>query len=968
MKRIIYFFLASLLLTACGSGSKYDYEEVEGDMSQTRIYTLKNGLKIYLSVNKEEPRIQTYIAVRTGSKNDPAETTGLAHYLEHLMFKGTDKYGVTDPVAEAPYLADIEKRYEAYRQLTDSVARKKAYHEIDSVSQLAAKYNIPNEYDKLMATIGSEGSNAYTSNDVTCYVEDIPSNEIDNWAKIQADRFMNMTIRGFHTELEAVYEEYNISLTDDGDKLYTAMMAKLFPTHPYGTQTTIGTQEHLKNPSITNIKNYFKKWYVPNNVAICMSGDFDPDEVVATIEKYFGEWQPGDDVAQPVYEEQPELTAPVDTTVIGLEAENLWLGWKFEKASSLQADTMQVIQQMLSNGTAGLLDLDINQQMKMLGSWGAALPMQDYSLLILGGTPKEGQTLEEVRSLLLAEIDKLKTGDYSDDLLPSVVNNLKLAYYNALESNQARARMYVNAFVNGTPWEQEVGAIDRLSGMTKEQITAFVKQHFTDNYVTVFKKQGVDPTIKKIDKPAITPIPTNRDYVSQFVKDVQNTKVEPIAPRFVDFKKDLVFGSVNANLPTLYVQNKENGRFQMAFRYEFGNEADLRYGYAAQYLDYLGTDSLSAEQIKQQFYKLACSYSINVGSRNLTVSLNGLSENMPQAVALLEHLMQHAKVDKEAYDMFVSMEAKARMDAKADQRTNFDMLASYGIYGSYNPRRHNIDIETLAKTDPSELLGLLKDLTQYKHTVLYYGPMTESELAEALTSYTSLPNVSTKDVPENKHFVMQPTTNNEILLAPYDAQNIYMRMYYNEGLSWNPEEAPVQALFNEFFGGGMNSVVFQELREARGLAYNAYAYYQQASYKDQQDMFFTHIITQNDKMNDCITEFHHILDSVPQSEGALNIAKESMIKRLASMRTTKFAIINAWLAAKEMGIDYDVNERLYEAVPNLTLADVLKFADERIARKPYRYVILGNEKALDMTALEQYGPVKRLTTEEIFGY
>jgi len=215
---------------------------------------------------------------------------------------------------------------------------------------------------------------------------------------------------------------------------------------------------------------------------------------------------------------------------------------------------------------------------------------------------------------------------------------------------------------------------------------------------------------------------------------------------------------------------------------------------------------------------------------------------------------------------------------------------------------------------------------------------------------------------------MQPTDSNEVLLAPYDAQNIYMRMYHNEGNAWNPDEAPVQSLFNEFFGGGMNSVVFQELREARGLAYNAYAYYLQPSHQDYKDMFFTHIITQNDKMADCIAEFHHILDSVPQSEGALNIAKESIIKRLASMRTTKFGLINAWLTAQENGLDYDINQRIYEAMPNLTLADVVKFADERIARKTYRYVILGNEQALDMATLEKYGPVKRLTTKEIFGY
>ena len=347
MRTKIFWLLAigCWLFAAC---SKYQYEEVKGDLSQTRIYTLKNGLKVYLSVNKEQPRIQTFIAVRTGSKNDPAETTGLAHYLEHIMFKGTGQFGVTDSAKEAPLLDDIEQRYEQYRRLTDPEERRQAYRGIDSVSQVAAKYFIPNEYDKLMAAIGSEGSNAYTSNDVTCYTEDIPANEVENWAKIQSDRFQNMVIRGFHTELEAVYEEYNIGLTQDVRKLYEALCRQLCPTHPYGTQTTIGTQEHLKNPSITNIKNYFKKWYVPNNVAICMAGDFDPDEVIATIDKYFGGWQPGDDVAQPQFPEQPVLTEPQDTSVIGPEAEQLWLGWRFNSGASLQADTLEVISNMLN--------------------------------------------------------------------------------------------------------------------------------------------------------------------------------------------------------------------------------------------------------------------------------------------------------------------------------------------------------------------------------------------------------------------------------------------------------------------------------------------------------------------------------------------------------------------------------------------------------------------------------------------
>lgn len=244
LKTLIVCAFATICYSA--TAKDYSYKEVQGDLMKTRIYELKNGLKVYLSVNKELPRIQTYIAVKTGSRNDPAETTGLAHYLEHLMFKGTKSFGTNNSQKEQPLLNDIEQRYEKYRLLTNPLQRKNAYHQIDSVSQIAAQYFIPNEYDKLMSAIGAEGTNAFTSYDVTCYVENIPANEVENWAKIQSDRFQNMVIRGFHTELEAVYEEYNIGLANDGNKEFNALLYKLFPTHPYGTQTTIGTQQQKK--------------------------------------------------------------------------------------------------------------------------------------------------------------------------------------------------------------------------------------------------------------------------------------------------------------------------------------------------------------------------------------------------------------------------------------------------------------------------------------------------------------------------------------------------------------------------------------------------------------------------------------------------------------------------------------------------------------------------------------------------
>ncbi len=568
---------------------------------------------------------------------------------------------------------------------------------------------------------------------------------------------------------------------------------------------------------------------------------------------------------------------------------------------------------------------------------------------------------------MLAEIEKLKKGDFPDDLMPSVVNNMKLNHYNSMESNEARANMFVNSFILERPWKQDVEYLNRMEGMTKEQIVAFANKHFNDNYVVVYKRQGADENQKKIDKPAITPIPTNRDLVSDFVTEVQNTEVPSIQPRFVDFKKDLTFGKTEAGLPYIYVQNKENGRFSLVIRYEFGNESDLRYNLASQYLEYLGTDQLSNAEIKQQFYKLACEYYIHVGNRNITINLSGLSENMPEALALLENVMQNAQPDPMVTEMCIQQLEKARMDAKLNQRSNFNALVQYGLYGPYNSQRNMLSIEQMRQLDPQELLDLLKNLKNYKHTVLYYGPMTADEMAAAVTeNHKTLAEL--QEVPACKHYEMQTTPENEILIAPYNAKNIYMRMVHNEQRSWNPDEAALVALFNEYYGGGMNTIVFQEMREARGLAYNAYAAYIEPSYQDQPEYFFTHIITQNDKMMDCITHFLEILNEMPESEQAFGIAKEALTKRLASQRTTKFGLINAWINAQNIGIDYDINERIYNALPNITLQDVAKFEKNQMADKAYRYIILGNEKELDMTSLEKLGAVKRISTEEIFGY
>jgi len=954
-------------MSAASTYAQRHYEAVEGDAMGVRIYTLPNGLKVYLSVNREQPRVTAHIAVNTGHRNDPAATTGLAHYLEHLMFKGTTSFGTTNYEAEKPLLDEITRLYEEHYRLTDPEARRAKYHEIDSVSQLAAQYNIPNEYDKLMAAIGSEGSNAYTWFDITCYTEDIPANEIENWARIQSNRFQHMVIRGFHTELEAVYEEKNISLSNDDEKLLNAYMATLFPTHSYGTQTTLGTQDHLKNPSIVNIQNYFDRYYKPNNVAICMVGDLDYDQTMNLIERHFGAWQPGTDISPRQFPAQPTFTTPQDTTVVGIEQESIMLGWRFKGAADAQNDTLRLLSDLLSNGQAGLIDLDLNQKMRIQVGGAQLLPLKDYSTLILVAYPNEGQTLNQVKQLLLAEAEKVKKGDFDESLIAAILNNMKLRHNRLMEENQGRVSMMVDAYINGQTWQEAVHQIDRISQLKKEDIVRFANQHLTDGYVCARKLQGEDNDIKKIDKPSITPIPTNRDLHSAFLDSIQEAHVDPIQPKFANFQDELTITTTTKGLPLIYKQNQTNDIFTLTFRYEFGKEADNRYTVAADYLNKLGTSDKTNEEIQKLFYQMACTYSINVSEETLNINITGLNEHLPDALALTEHVLSNAKADQKVYDQLVEQLLKARNDEKKEQRPCFSRACHYALYGAYNPETNIMSEKALKSTAPQTLLNLLKNLPNIEHTVIYYGPYEQKKVAQLINKLHRTTK-SLQPAPPNKPYVLKQTPQTEVFLAPYEAKNIYMSKLHNEGRQWTPNHAAVEALFNEYFGGGMNTIVFQELREARGLAYSAKAYYNMPEKQGEPEYVTEQIISQNDKMMDCINVFNDITERMPQSEGAFQLAKQSLTKTLQSRRVTKYNLINFYYQMKKLGLDRDLYEQVYQELPSLTLADITNFEQQTMTRKPWCYVILGDEKELDMDGLNQIGTIHRVTLEDIFGY
>ena len=957
--------LALVALFAAGC-SRYSYETVSGDPMNTKIYTLDNGLKVYMTVNKETPRLQTFIAVRMGGKNDPADNTGLAHYLEHIMFKGSQAFGTSDYEAEKPMLEEIKNLYDVYRTKTDPAERAAIYHKIDSVSYEASKIAIPNEYDKLMSIIGSDGSNAFTSEDVTCYTEDIPSNQIENWAKVQADRFKNMVVRGFHTELEAVYEEKNRGLNDDNEKAFDTVAGVLFPHHPYGTQTVIGTQDHLKNPSISAILKQKETYYVPNNCAICVSGDFDPDSFVAIVEKYFGDWKPNPEV--PVLEIVPEepITAPVEKDVYGTEAEFVMLSWRYPGAGTKAYEVADVAASILYNGMAGLFDLDLNQQQKVLAAYGFNYGRADYGQIIVEGMPQDGQTLQQVRDLILEEVAKLRSGDFDESLVASAIANKKLQEMQSLEKNASRAMKFVESFVCGLDWKYSVGELSRLEKITKDDVVAWANEYLGENaYALVYKHLGEDKNIYKIDAPKITPIVTNRDKESEFLAGVRDSQVKPIEPVFTDYSKEMTVRK-DGGIEILYKKNVSNDIAHLSLSFDKGKLDDAALPFAFNYVNYLGTPTRSAEEIAVQMYGLACSWYANVTDGRTTISVSGLDENIGKALDIVEDLLANAVADEDILESLKADELRGREVSKLNQRACQMALANYLRYGPEYVAQTTLPSAAIAGLQSEELLAKVREMFGYAHTVLYYGPSAIPGLQKTLAEHHK---VASELAPlERKYAAKRLTDKPEVLIAQYDARQFNYTQYSNRGESFDITQDACIDLFNEYFGGGMNTIVFQEIHESRALAYSAGAYLAKPVFGTDTYSFSASIGSQNDKLRQAVEAFDEIINDMPKSDKAFEIAKTAMDSRLRTERTVGYDVLSSYLADRELGVTENRDKLVFEQLPSLTLEDLGATQAKWIKDRTYVYGILGDTTDLDLKFLSTLGPVRVLTLDEVFGY
>ncbi|AZB22850.1 insulinase family protein [Kaistella haifensis] len=939
----------------------YTYETVVNDKNGVRIYTLKNGLKVYLAQNFDAPKIQTYIPVRTGSNNDPADNTGLAHYLEHMMFKGTSKLGSADWAKEKPLLDKISALYEQHKAEQNPEKKKEIYKKIDEVSQEASKYAIANEYDKAISSLGATGTNAHTWLDETVYKNNIPSNELEKWLKVEKERFSELVLRLFHTELEAVYEEYNRAQDNDSRLVNYELMDALFPKHPNGQQTTIGKSEHLKNPSMIAIHKYFDTYYVPNNYAMVLVGDLDFDKTIKLVDQYFGSFEYKELPMKKMVSEDP-MTKIVERTVKSPSSERLQMAWRTDSYGTKDARLAEIVANLLSNsGETGLIDLNINQSQKALRAMAYSSPFKTYGNFSMMIIPKNGQTLDEAKKLLLDQIELIKKGEFQDWQIPAIINDMKIQQMKSLETADGLATALYGSYINNQNWGNELNQINEYEKITKDDVVKFANEFFKDNYVIIKKEKGVNDKLVRVENPGITPIKLNKEDQSPFLKSIISEKSSEIKPEFIDYSKAIKTDKI-AGKKASFVKNKYNDIAQTYFIFPFGSDNDKELGLATQVLQYLGTNKLSAEDLKKEFFKLGISNDFRTAPDQLIISLSGLEENMPKGIELLKNWLENAKPDQKVYEENIKTILESREIAKKDKGRIMAALSNYAKYGKVSRFSDVVSAERLKSIKSEEMTAKIKNLLNMPYEIFFYG-----NDFNAFKKYAKpFVEKETLKVPEKKIYP-EPATEGKVFFTNYDMVQTEMSKV-GKGNNVNLKNLGKINVFNEYFGRGLSSIVFQEIRESKSLAYSAYVSYAANGELNHPDYVTTYIGTQANKLPQAVNAMDELMANLPQVPAQFENAKNAALKQIASGRINRTNIFFNQMNLKKLGIDYDLRKDMYAEIEKLTLADVTNFYNKEVKPMIYNTAIIGKKENLDMSAINKMGTFHEVTLEEIFGY
>ena len=927
------------------------------------IYKLDNGLTVYLSVNEETPRFYSEIVVRAGHKQDPADNTGLAHYLEHMLFKGNAQMGTLDYEQEQPHMDRITELYEQRFHETDPAKRAAIYKQINDETQATAAYVVPNEFSGVYKELGASGLNAHTWFEETVYKVGLPANRLEQWCMIESDRFIQPVFRLFVTELEVVYEEKNRAMDDKNRVVFESMIRELFKVHPYGQQTTLGEVEHLKNPSLKAVREYYDTYYVPNNMAVIISGNIDPGQTIELIDQYFTKWQAKELPEPRVYEEAP-LTER-EQVFVEFDAEPyLLMGYRIAGRNHEDADALQLVDMVLANSTAGLIDLNLVQSQNVQTAGASPFLQNDYGWEIFWATPKEDQTLDEAEELILEQIEKVKHGEFDESLLDGIIARFKRDEKKSMESDSGRVTKIRNSFLAGQEWSYTITQLERMSKITKADVVRIANKYYGDGYVATYRVKG-QHEVPEITKPQIDPIPIDSTRQSVYADDVLSMPVVPIEPTYIQEGKDYTVSDYAPGVKLFYTPNPVNDLFTLSFVIDKGNRHDKSLDIATRLFNQAGTSRLSPEELKKAWFALGTDMSFSSASNRSGITIAGLDENLEASLALLMEVLSDATAEEQILKDMVENTITKRVQGKQSHKTIAYAIREYSRYGEKSNYLDVLSDEELRGLKVDELLGKARSLLGMEHTIRYTGSLPIERIVSALQSHHAVAG-DLEAPPDYVTREMRMPSQSEVRF--FDKQMAQSLIYIDvPGEFYDEAMTPIADLFNRYFGG-MSGVAYQELREARALAYVVGGGYYTASRPDERNQTIGMIGCQADKTSEASAGLIDLFDALPLTDDRFSAARQALIN---SYRTSKIGFrsiastVDGW---KQLGLESDPRPARFEAIQGADIDTLAKFYQDAIDGRPMFITVVGDREKIDMDKLESLGELNEVGLDELFAY
>ncbi|MFC2113751.1 M16 family metallopeptidase [Bacteroidota bacterium] len=935
------------------------------DALKVKELVLDNGLTVYLNEDHFQPNVYGAVCIKGGSKRDPKDATGIAHYLEHMLFKGTNEMGTINFSAEKIYLDSITLKYDELGKTTDENERLAIQKKINMLSLKAAEYAIPNEFDKIMADIGGTGVNAYTTEDNIVYFNNFPPNQMEKWLEIYSHRFIDPIFRLFQSELETVYEEKNMSMDNLGDVLIETFLAKMYRKHPYGQQTVLGSIEHLKNPSLSKMYEYFQTYYVPNNMALILSGDFNSEEVIPLIREKFGRWKAAEIPPLPKYPEEEfkgrefnkVRLSPIPLGVVGFRT--IPQGHEDEIV-------LDVCNEILSNGAGiGFLDkLYIDNKIMLSGMF--QYSHIDNGVGVLFFAPKLfQQSLKNAEKLVLNEVGRIAAGEFDDEYLEAIKLNMIKNHYKSLEEMRSRPYYILDCFLTGEKWEDVIAYPEKLTNITRDDVIRVAKKYYGKNYLVMYSKIGI-PKKEKLEKPPFKPvIPQNTEAKSNYYQNLDNIEVKKTEPRFVEFSKDIQQADIRDNLHLYYNPNPVNQIFSLSVKFGVGSYEIPVLEYAGQYMSLIGTESQSFIEFSKAMQKLGSSYSIYSTKDAFIVSLNGLEENLEPTLVLLNSLLNHMQGDEKQLEKF-SREAKTGLKAELkDPSTVGDALNDYVMYKDQSYYIRRLSLNEIKSLTSEQLLDAVKKAMTFEINLHYSGQLKMDIVIQLLTKNIQLPdNLQKSNSPV--YIPLQVYSEPAIFLVD-EPKAIQSQVYIlREGKVTDLQQRAFANAFNEYFGTGMSSIIFQEIREFRSLAYSAYASYKSPYYLDKPGYLSGFLSTQSDKTIEALEAMIGLIDTIPVKPERMETVRNAIILSISANRPG-FRNLSVWVEYwQKIGYTDDPRKLYVPIWQNMNFEDIQQFYYSNVGQSPIIIAITGDKKRIDMEKLAQFGKIIEVKKEDVF--